>query len=29
MNLNGMGFEFKAFFFGEKLIEKEDKTSKH
>jgi hypothetical protein len=29
MNSNGMGFEFKVFFFGEKLIDKEDETSKH
>jgi hypothetical protein len=29
MNSNGVGFEFKVFFFGEKLIDKEDETSKH
>jgi len=29
MNSSGMGFEFKVFFFGEKLTDKEDETSKH
>jgi len=29
MNSNGMGFEFKVFFFGEKLIGKKDETSKY
>jgi hypothetical protein len=29
MNSNGMGFEIKVFFFGEKSIDKENETSKH
>jgi hypothetical protein len=29
MNSNGMGFEFKVFFFGERLVDKENETSIH